>query len=278
VRHPPLLPARHGRPTTGAGPPPSAAAPPAPAVDPRAAVRGVARAGTVLAAGALALFAVVATAVLASGGHDRVDLVVRRDLLHHDLLGDGGPATGLAHLAGGLASPVLVAVGTVAAVVALWRGARRPMLGAGLLAVAVSTTALVQLLALALSGVRPSTTVLLGLPVFDGSFPSVRTAAAIALWGGLAVTGVLLVRRRAGRVLCVVSGLLLSGLVAWGQLDRAHAWPTDVLAGWLLGAAAVGVAAALLATWPVLPDPVLPADADTPGGRASGDGGTTLGR
>lgn len=275
MRHSSPLPARHGRPPTGAGPPPSAAGPPGPVVEPGTAVRGVARAGTALAAGALTVFAVVATAVLASDGHDRLDLVVRQDLLRH-----AGPATALAHLAGGLASPALVAVATVAAVIALWRGARRPLLGAGLLAVAVSTTALVQLLALALSGVRPSTTVLLGLPVFDGSFPSVRTAAAVALWGGLAVTGVLLLRVRAGRLLCVAAGLLLTGLVAWGQLDRPHAWPTDVLAGWLLGAAAVGVAATLLATWPVLPDPLLPGPvrAGTPDGRRTGIGGTTLGR
>ena len=274
MRHSSLLPALHGRPPTGAGPPSSAAGPPGPGAEPGALVRGVARAGTVLAAGALALFVVVAAAVLESDGHDRLDLVVRHDLLRQD-----AQASGLTHLAGGLAAPALVTVVAVAAVVVLWRGARRPLLGAGLLAVAVSTTALVQLLALALSGVRPSTTVLLGLPVFDGSFPSVRTAAAVAVWGGLALAGVLLLRRRAVRWLCVAAGLLLSGLAGWGQLDRVHAWATDVVAGWLLGAAAVGLAAALLATWPVLPEsPREPAGADTPDGRRTGTGGTTLGR
>ncbi|SER14556.1 phosphatase PAP2 family protein [Microlunatus flavus] len=227
----------------GAGPP---APPPTPQVLPH---RVVAVGGATVAAAALALFGVVAAVVLRSDGRDRWDAAVRRDLGH----GGGPVGSEVARVAVGLATPLVLVLVTVVAVVLLWRWAHRPLLGAAVLGVAVATAALVQLLALALGTVRPAPAVMLGVPLFDGSFPSVRTADAEALWGVLALAGVLLVHRGSARAACLVAGLLLSAGVAWGQLDRAHAWPTDVLGGWLLGLAAAGVAAALVAAWPVLP-------------------------
>ncbi len=266
----------------GAGAPVPAASPSGAPADAGPYGRVVAWTGAGLAVGALVLFTVLTVGVVRSGGHDHLDRVLRRDLPT-----PGGATASLAALAGDLAAPVLVVGVAVLAVAALWRGARRPLLGAGLLAEAVATTALVQLLALALD-VRPSPRVLIGLPLFDGSFPSVRTAAAVALWGGLALVGVLLVRRTAARLLCLAAGLVLTTVAAWGQLDRPQAWPTDVLGGWLLGAAAVGVAATLLSTWPALPEPALPGPLPgplpdrAPAGASPGSGGpaagTTLGR
>lgn len=224
-------------------------------------VRVLAGLGVVVAGCALGLFVVLAAVVTRSAGRDRWDLVVRQDLLRHA----GRGAAALADVGDDLSAPAVLAVATVLAAVVLWRWAHRPLLSVGVLAVTVSTGALVELLALAFSGVRPATRTVLGLPVFDGSFPSVRTAEGEAFWGALVLAGVLLAHRGATRVVCLVVGVLLSAVLVWAPLDRARVWPTDVLGGWLLGIAAVGVAAALLAAWPSQPAvPAAPAPAAVP--------------
>ena len=261
-----------GRRPAGNDPPAPRRAPPS--------VRLVAWAGTGVAAVAVGLFALVAAVVLRTDGQDRWDVTTRGDLLDR-----GGRTTAaLARAATVLERPLVVVLVGVLAVVLLWRWAGRPLLGLGVVAVAVATGALVQLLALALSDVRPTTTTLLGVPLFDGSFPSVRTADAEALWGMLALAGTLLTRRAAARVLCGAVGVLISVALAWGQLDRGHVWPSDVLGGWLLGVAAVGAAAVLLSTWPVPPTalptvpPVAPPEPTSTQGRGTGARSTTLSR
>ncbi len=232
--------------------------------------RGTARAGLALTTSAGVSFVAVAAFVSDHGGHDRWDVATQRDLL-----GVGGRGAAAAAVAAtGLAAPVVLVGVLLVAVLLLWRGAHRPLLAAGVLAVPVATAALVQLLGAAFAGARPSTPVLLGMPVVAGSFPSAGTADADALWEVLALVALLLVRRAGTQALCVGGGALLGGVVAWGQLYRDRAWPTDVLAGWLLAAAVVGMAATLLATWPGgLSEPphgaVDPADQGRPGrGRA----------
>jgi membrane-associated phospholipid phosphatase len=247
-----------------AGPPPVPADPSGGTGSTGPPARALVGLGLGVAAAALVLFVVVAVVVLRSGGHDHVDVVVRRDLLDHA----GRAGTDLARVAGALSTPLVLLVVALLGGLALWRWAHRPLLAAGVVAVAVSTAALVQLLALAFSDVRPRGATVLGLPVFDGSFPSVRTAEGVALWGGLVLAVALLARRHAVRLAWLAVGLLLCAAVAWGQLDRARAWPSDVLGGWLLGTGAVGVAAALLVSWPTQPA-VAPGLAPAPA-RATG--------
>ncbi|MEP6696388.1 MAG: phosphatase PAP2 family protein [Pseudonocardiales bacterium] len=67
------------------------------------------------------------------------------------------------------------------------------------------------------------------------SFPSGHTAAAICLYGGLALLSGALVRRRGVRRLMWVIAALVPVLVAAGRLYRGMHFPTDVLAGGILG-------------------------------------------
>ncbi len=67
------------------------------------------------------------------------------------------------------------------------------------------------------------------------SFPSGHTAAAVCVYGGIALLcGVLIRRRNVRRLMWVVAGAL-PVLVAVGRLYRGMHFPTDVLAGGVLG-------------------------------------------
>ncbi len=67
------------------------------------------------------------------------------------------------------------------------------------------------------------------------SFPSGHTAAAICLYGGMAVLFGVVVRRRNVRRLMWGLAIAVPVLVAAGRLYRGMHFPTDVLAGGLLG-------------------------------------------
>jgi len=67
------------------------------------------------------------------------------------------------------------------------------------------------------------------------SFPSGHTAAAVCLYGGIALLlGVLIKRRNVRRLMWVIAAAV-PVLVAVGRLYRGMHFPTDVLAGGLLG-------------------------------------------
>lgn len=67
------------------------------------------------------------------------------------------------------------------------------------------------------------------------SFPSGHTAAAICLYGGIAILGGVLVKRRAYRRLLWTVAFLVPLLVATGRLYRGMHFPTDVAASAVLG-------------------------------------------
>jgi len=67
------------------------------------------------------------------------------------------------------------------------------------------------------------------------SFPSGHTAAAICLYGALALIGAALLHRAILRRLLWTLAVLVPVLVAAGRLYRGMHFPTDVLAGGLLG-------------------------------------------
>jgi undecaprenyl-diphosphatase len=68
------------------------------------------------------------------------------------------------------------------------------------------------------------------------SFPSGHTAAAVALYGSLAVIAVYAARRASLRVSAVAVAIILPICVAISRLYRGMHYPTDVLCGALLGA------------------------------------------
>lgn len=76
------------------------------------------------------------------------------------------------------------------------------------------------------------------VPTISNGFPSGHTTNATAL----ALLGVLLVWSRlgrAGRLVAVAGAVLFAGSVGATRVALLAHWPTDVLGGWLLGAALV---------------------------------------
>ncbi len=83
------------------------------------------------------------------------------------------------------------------------------------------------------------------------SFPSGHTAAAVSLYGGFALVVWRTVRVAALRALAVVAGIGVPVAVALSRLYRGMHFPTDVLAGALLGSSWLALVAATLLTEPV---------------------------
>lgn len=78
------------------------------------------------------------------------------------------------------------------------------------------------------------------------SFPSGHVAAAISLYGGIAVVAWRSVRRRALQVLASGLALVVPLAVAFARLYRGMHFPTDIIGGMLLGVSWLGVTASTL--------------------------------
>jgi undecaprenyl-diphosphatase len=83
----------------------------------------------------------------------------------------------------------------------------------------------------------------LGSSPSTASFPYGHTAAMLALYGGLALLIGAHVRSRIVGVLCWIVAVLVTAVIAFARVYRGMHHPSDVLAGALLGLAALGVAA-----------------------------------
>ena len=71
----------------------------------------------------------------------------------------------------------------------------------------------------------------------EPSFPSGHTTDATALYLALAlVVAIVVLRRPLARMLVVAGAGLLAGIVGLSRLELGVHWPTDVMAGWALGA------------------------------------------
>jgi undecaprenyl-diphosphatase len=71
----------------------------------------------------------------------------------------------------------------------------------------------------------------------EPSFPSGHTTDATALYLALAlVVAIVVFRRPLARILVVAGAGLLAGIVGLSRLELGLHWPTDVMAGWALGA------------------------------------------
>jgi undecaprenyl-diphosphatase len=88
---------------------------------------------------------------------------------------------------------------------------------------------------------RPAVPRLEGLIASD-SFPSGHTAAAVALYGCLAVVACAETRRRRWRMAALTAAVLVPIAVATSRVYRGMHYPTDVIAGALIGAACVAIA------------------------------------
>jgi undecaprenyl-diphosphatase len=138
---------------------------------------------------------------------------------------------------------VPVAVLLVVAIgVSAWR--TRDWVAPTFLALAVGGEKLVyQLSTMVVDRPRPSVSTV-GVVHAQSSFPSGHSAATVSLWGGLAVLAVWSgrVRRPAGRVAVVVLVGVLAVAVSLSRTYRGVHHPLDVIAGVLLGAAALAIA------------------------------------
>jgi undecaprenyl-diphosphatase len=210
----------------------------APTVGPRA---------TVLVCG-VALAALVCLTVASRGGAvPALDVELHEWVMAHR--SDAGIALARVVTVGGITTwtlPTLVVVGMLAAPA---RRAWRSRLGAGALLAGAASLGVVAGLALnSLVGrVRP--------PVADWagaaggpSFPSGHTTAAtlFALSCAWALSG--RVGRPGGRRALWIAAALWAGLVGWSRVWLGVHWPSDVVAGWLVGGAWMCLVV-LTATW-----------------------------
>lgn len=132
-----------------------------------------------------------------------------------------------------------LAMAALATVVALWAASRRHWRHAAfVLAAAATSGALVVAIKTTVGRVRPPQSVQL-VTETSASFPSGHTLGSTAVI--LAVTGVLLtgIRSTAARTAMATAGLTAVVLIGLSRLYLGAHWATDVLGGWMLGAAAV---------------------------------------
>jgi membrane-associated phospholipid phosphatase len=127
----------------------------------------------------------------------------------------------------------ITAAAVLLALIILWRG-RRLFEPIALLLAFMFTDNLVDPLKLALGRVRPPTTVLIGTPVTDYSFPSGHAAsgALTFLLGGCLVAG--LVRRPGSRRMITIGGTMAAAAIGLSRVYLGYHWFTDVVGGWLL--------------------------------------------
>jgi undecaprenyl-diphosphatase len=120
----------------------------------------------------------------------------------------------------------------------------RPLLTSGL---AVAVAAVVSTVVKVLAGrARPPASGWLTPDASGNSFPSGHTTVATAGYLGLAVGIAALVHSPALRAAIVGAGTLMAVGIGWTRIELGVHWPSDVLAGWTVGVAAVVVVNALL--------------------------------
>lgn len=138
-------------------------------------------------------------------------------------------------VAGGVVLPILVGViGLSCAVLRKWRVAAFVVFA---LAVEAATY---RITTLAVHSHRPRVVRLEHLPV-EASYPSGHTAAAVAVYGGLALLVTSRFESRAARAVVWALAVLLVAFVALSRMYRGMHHPLDVAGGLLVGVAALAV-------------------------------------
>jgi membrane-associated phospholipid phosphatase len=169
------------------------------------------------------------------------------------------------------ASKVITDFGTVAvvaafaAVASIWLWRRGMRIALALAPVASFTVAAVGVGAVKgiIGRARPPVSLHL-VSESDASFPSGHTTDSAAVFMTIAlVVALFVLRRPVARFATVLGAALLSGAIGLSRLVLGVHWPSDVLAGWALGA---GVAIAVTAAVSLLAHPS-PPPAETPRGH-----------
>jgi undecaprenyl-diphosphatase len=135
----------------------------------------------------------------------------------------------------------VIGIAAIVVLVLLWR--HRPLAAAFLTAALVIEVTVFLTATLVIDRARPAVPKLDGAPP-TSSFPSGHTAAAVALYVGCALIVTSLTSRVVVRTVVWVFAIALPLYVGVSRLYRGMHFPTDVLAGVLLGACSL--AAALL--------------------------------
>jgi membrane-associated phospholipid phosphatase len=137
--------------------------------------------------------------------------------------------------AGGVVLPILVGVlALVCAALRRWRTAAFLVFALGVESASYRLTTLV------VHAHRPQVARLESLPV-NASYPSGHTAAAIAVYGGLALLFASTVRHGTGRALAWTFAVAMVTFVSFSRMYRGMHHPLDVAGGILLGVVALTV-------------------------------------
>lgn len=136
-------------------------------------------------------------------------------------------------------TPIVGAVTFVAAVIYIYRG--RPLSAITLVVGVLACTALVFVGWSSWARERPDVVMSGALAPGRNSFPSGHVMHAVVLWGLLGYYWVRSTPRRSERTLAVVLITLLLTLVVVGRVFTGAHWPSDLVAGVLLGVTWLGV-------------------------------------
>ncbi|MCI2238994.1 phosphatase PAP2 family protein [Paenibacillus sp. TRM 82003] len=199
--------------------------------------------GPALAAAACAAAAAALTAAVASGATASVDVPLSRAAVAAAV--DSPGLTRAAQVVEHVTEPVWLYLAALVGVAACARSGRRRQALWALLAGAVAAVASPVLKAL-VGRTRPALDA--GLTGSDGgAFPSGHSFAAATVVLGALVLLLPPARSRARLALRAAAGALVLLLIGVDRVWLGAHWPTDVLGGWLMGAALVALAAALAA-------------------------------
>lgn len=143
------------------------------------------------------------------------------------------------------AAAVLLPLAIVLVVVLAWR--HRPDLALGAATAIIGSWVTVNLLLKPLVGrERPPFADQLVHPG-GGSFPSGHAANATAVWFSCAWAVASLTTSRAVKIAVWTGAIAIAGLVGVSRLSLGVHWPSDVVAGWVIGGAWVAVGAGVAA-------------------------------
>ena len=176
---------------------------------------------------------IVTRVILRDGGIDSADGSLVRFLAHHRSSGLTDASLIGSIMAGGVVLPIVVGVcGLVAALFKKWR------LGAFLIFALAVESGAYRATTLLVHRHRPEVPRLENLPV-NASYPSGHTAAAIAVYCGLALLLTSKISSLAPRVIIWSVAATIPVYVAFARMYRGMHHPLDVLGGVVIGIAAL---------------------------------------
>ena len=200
-------------------------------------------AGYLAIVSALVLVGLLVTRVLADGTIGHWDEDSTRWLSLHR----NGVLNGITEVVSRSADTLGIVAAAFVVVVVLWTRDRRAQ--AALLVTGLSLELSVFLTVNAIVGRDRPDVLPLGSTPTTGSFPSGHTAATVVLYGAIALAVSSTARTYAWRVLSWLAAVIMPLAVGFSRVYRGFHYPTDVVFGMVLGAAALAVALLAVRTW-----------------------------